>query len=628
MSFFEELRKRNVFRAMAAYLVGAWVMMQVVGFIAAAADMPPWTDTLVLIVVLLGLPIVFVASWALELTPDGIKRTHSADEVEARPFGPMDIVLTVAVVAVVGLFAWQIIVRPAPGPSTSPEPQTQVTAQNRSIAVLPFVAISEEEVDRVLGDGLAEELLNVLAQFPNLSVAGRTSSFAFRDQAEDIQAIGDALNVTHVLEGSVRRVDDNIRVTAQLIRVSDNFHIWSETYDRPFAEINAVQDQIVRSIAQTLTIRLGATAYAVTDQPDVNPTAYEQYLTGRALFAERHVNANRAAAIAAFQTAVDIDPTFADAWAALARAMSYSQAPDGYTEEETCELVQDAAETALQLSPENPEALVAMSDWSYRCARDWLTSKQLVDRAVELAPNAAYTHYAAAIVYEFLGDTEQEARFLRRALALDPLNLTIIDNAAERYLRMERYREALRLVEESDLPAIERLEAQASVATYTRDVEAFEELMPQFAEAFAQFFPVGTLEFELIENVGWSYAAAVRGDREEVEERIPRVRQAADIGIVGEDVIPELYYLLREYRESARLYRIFIEAENWVDPFYQTNRTFDVGLRCQPDYHALWSREGYRDLMAIRRANGATGNLPLDGPECAPFLSGDAPAQE
>jgi len=308
--------------------------------------------------------------------------------------------------------------------------------------------------------------------------------------------------------------------------------------------------------------------------------------------------------------------------------MAYSQAPDGYTEEETCELVHDAAETALRLTPENPEALVAMSDWNYRCARDWLTSKELVDRAVELAPNAAYTHYAAALVYEFLGDTEQEARFLRRAMALDPLNLTIIDNAADRYVRMERYREAQRLVDDSDLPLIESFQVRASSAINTRDTETFEALMPGLGEVFADIFPVDGPIFPLMENVGWSYAAALRGDREEVERRIPMIRQAAEMGVIGDDVVPELYYVLGDYRESARLYRIYITERNWVDPFFQTNRTFDVGMRCQPDYHAIWDRDGYRDLIEIRRANGATGSLPVDGPECAPFLEDEVPPQE
>jgi len=619
MSFIAELRKRNVFRAMAAYLVGAWIMVQVAGFVADAAEMPAWTDTLILILVLMGLPIVFVASWALELSPEGVKRTTSTDEIKARPFGPVDMALTSAVVAVVVLFAWQMIARPA---VQTLEFSQDFVEPAQSIAVLPFVAISSDSDDVVLGDGLAEELLNVLAQFPDLMVAGRTSSFAFRDQAEDIPAIGEALGVGHVLEGSVRRSEEQLRVTAQLIRVSDGFHIWSGNYDRPFADILEIQDEIVRHIAQVLTIRLGVTAYDVDNQRVANPSAYEQYLRGRVMWAERHDGENRSAAIEAFQTTVDIDPAFADGWAALARALAYSGAPEGYSQDEVYEIIQEAATHALELDPENAEAMVALSNWHTNSTRNWAEAKVLTDRAIEIAPNAAYTHYNAVIVYEYLGDREMIARSARRALALDPLNLTIQSNVAERYLRMGRFGEARRLLERSQLSEGAKDFILGNIAFLERDADGLSEIFGRVAETLREQNP-NTVDFvPALENLVAALAAAFRGEEEEARERLPAIEAAAGTGAIGDANPADLLYLLGDYAEAARRYReVYETGEGYLDTdIVASNMPIDVGLLCQPDFHAIWALPGFTELAEIRRAHDATGNLPLEGSECDEFL--------
>jgi len=616
MNFIAELRKRNVFRAMAAYLVGAWIMVQVAGFVADAAEMPSWTDSLILILVLMGLPIVFVASWALELSPEGVKRTKSTDEIEPRPIGPVDYILIAAVVVVLGLFGWQMI----SNPTTLTE--SAYVEPSQSIAVLPFVAISSAADDVVLGDGLAEELLNVLAQFPDLSVAGRTSSFAFRDQAEDIRAIGDALGVSHVLEGSVRRSEEQLRVTAQLIRVSDGFHIWSGNFDRPFADILEIQDEIVRHIAQVLTIRLGVTAYDVDRQRAANPSAYEQYLRGRVLWAERHDDNNRSAAIEAFQTTVEIDPDFADGWAALARSLAYSNVPDGYTLEEVYEITQEAAERALELDPDNAEAMVALSNLHANNTRNWLEAKALTDRAIEIAPNAAFTHYNAVINYEYFGDREMIARSARRALALDPLNLTIQSNVAERYMRMGRFGEARRLLENSQLDDADRDFILGNIAYYERDADEMSEVLGRVVETLREQDP----DFEdfgpALEHFIAAIAAAFRGDEEDARARLPAIEAAAENESLSISSPADLLYLLGDYAEAARRYReIYESGEGFGNSDHVAiNLPFDEGLLCQLDYHAIWALPEWAGLVEIRRANGATGNLPMSGPECDEFL--------
>ncbi len=626
MDFIAELRKRNVFRVLAAYLVGAWVMVQVVGFVADAAELPAWIDSFVLIVVLLGLPIVGIAAWALEMTPDGIKPSGTETELAPRPVGPVDYVLIAAVVVVVGLFGWQMVASPTSAPEqfAAAEPAPTMAADAQSIAVLPFVAISDDPDDVVLGDGLSEELLNVLAQFPGLQVAGRTSSFSFRDQAEDIQAIGDALGVSHVLEGSVRRSGDQIRVTAQLIRVSDGFHIWSGTYDRPFEDILQVQDDIVRRIAQVLTIRLGATSYDLAVSSSSNPAAYDQYLRGRVQWAQRQDQENRYGAIDAFQTAVDIDPGFADAWAGLARAVMYSAPPDGYSQDENWDRAKDAADNALAIDPDNAEALVALAYWHTNYSRDWAAAQVAIERALELAPNAAYTHYGAASVFEYLGDVDQMTRSMRRVQALDPLNVIVQNNIAGRYVRAGRYADARRIMSTGNFDALTRAQLEASVAFSERDVDAmtqaYSAAVPLFIAADPQFEDL-VPTFQMLVD---AFVAAMRGDRERVYELMPAIEaEATEEGILCPCDPASVLYLLGDYEEAARRLLPLYEAASGYDNFdiLPTTETYDAGLRCQADFHAIWELPHLPELAEIRRANRATGNLPLSGPECDEFLS-------
>lgn len=620
MNLLAELRKRNVFRVLAAYLVGSWIVMQVIGFVADAAELPGWIDSFILIVVLLGLPIVGIAAWALELTPDGIKSSGTETEIAPKPIGPVDYVLIGAVVAVVSLFGWQMLATPR---ATADE---TVLAENaadavaaQSIAVMPFVAISATPADVVLGDGLAEELLNVLAQFADLQVAGRTSSFSFRDQIEDIQSIGTALGVSYVLEGSVRRSDEQIRVTAQLIRVGDGFHVWSGTYDRPFADILQVQDDIVRRIAQVLTIRLGATSYDLTARAATVPAAYDQYLRGRVLWAQRQDLQNRYGAIDAFQTAVDIDPEFADAWAGLARGVLYSNPADGYTLDESVARAKDAVDHALALDPDNAEALVALAYWNENYSGDWGAAQVAIERALELAPNAAYTHYGAAFVYETLGDMDSMTRSMRRALSLDPLNVTMQTNLLGRYVRADRFADARRIIATSSFDPFTRLQQEIGIAFGERDADAIErigaELLPLLISENPQLEPVLPI-FEM--NIE-AYVAAMRGEREHLYELLPAIEaEATEDGALGLHDPAYLLYFLGDHADAAaRLLRIY-EADSLYEGIIlgRTIETFDVGFRCQADYHAIWELPGFPELAEIRRANGAVGNLPLSGEAC------------
>ena len=246
MSLFSDLRRRNVIRVAAAYAVVAWLLVQVADVVFPIFGAPDWVLRTFIIMLLLGLPVALLVAWVFELTPEGVKREKDIDRSASvtRSTGRrLDRVIIVALVIALGYFVWERQARvELPEPAAQPVAETDTAAipdtpGKRSIAVLPFVNMSADPENEYFADGLSEELLNQLAQVPDLQVAGRTSSFSFKGKNEDLRLIGDTLDVANVLEGSVRRQNNKVRVTAQLIRVDDGFHLWSNAYDRTMDDV-------------------------------------------------------------------------------------------------------------------------------------------------------------------------------------------------------------------------------------------------------------------------------------------------------------------------------------------------------------------------------------------------------
>jgi len=257
MSILEELRRRNVIRVAALYLVASWLLVQVADILLDAFDVPSWGMRLLVAILILGFPMVLIFSWIFELTPDGLRReadiSRSGESPPtARKINILTIVLLVLAVGVVVLDR----VLPETPSVEGPSPDASTAAPIRSIAVLPFVNLSDDPTNVYFSEGLSEELLNMLAAIPELRVTARTSSFSFKDKDLDIPAIGRALNVATVLEGSVRKSGDRLRITVQLIDVENGFHIWSETYDRDMDDIFAVQDEIANAVVGALRVSM------------------------------------------------------------------------------------------------------------------------------------------------------------------------------------------------------------------------------------------------------------------------------------------------------------------------------------------------------------------------------------
>ena len=301
-NFFAELKRRKVFKVGAAYLIVAWLAVQAASIGFPAFDAPSWALRIFILIAFLGFPIAVVMAWVFDITAEGVKLDPSVSGNKA--------LFAVAVLLIVLALFWYFYGQPS---FRKGDVATPTTAGHNSIAVLPFVNISGKADEDYFSDGMTEELLNVLAKIPNLNVVARTSVFEFKGKGGDVREIGRKLGVSNIVEGSVRRDREQVRVTAQLVRVADGFHIWSETYDRKLESVFALQDEIAQRIGAALKLSLGVSAPVAARAP-IDPEAYDEYLKGRALLRQR---SDLPSAIAHLKAAVAKAPEFAAAWSSL-----------------------------------------------------------------------------------------------------------------------------------------------------------------------------------------------------------------------------------------------------------------------------------------------------------------------
>ena len=423
MTFFTELKRRKVVRVAVVYAATAFVVLQAADIMLPRLAVPEWAMSLIVLLVVLGFPVALVLAWALEVTPDGIKRTEAVTR-EAQAAAPSLLgTRTVAVAAGllllgVGLGAGWIL-KPVPAPPV-PVAGEGGWAEAASIAVLPFANVSADPENAYFADGLTEEVLNSLARVTSLRVAGRTSSFYFKDRSEELQTIGTRLGVGHVLEGSVRRSGDRLRITVQLIKVDDGFRLWSDSYDREMDDIFAIQDEIARAITDALRIELD-TDLPGQRRPTESLPAYERLLEARTLIARRGAaGLNRAMAL--LDEAVRLDPAFAEAWGALAQTHSLVYWYDaGVSGEASLARAETAANRALELDPELASAHQVMGD-VMRDRYRWVESEASYRRALELNPNDVEANSQYAQMLGRLGLTRRALPLARRAVQIDPLS--------------------------------------------------------------------------------------------------------------------------------------------------------------------------------------------------------------
>src|ERR1700688_663157 len=311
-NFFAELKRRNVYKVAVAYAVGGWALSQGIAQVFPVFDVPNGAIRAIVLLIILGFPAAVVFAWSFEITPEGIKRTEVADAANESSRGKTWIyVIVVGGLVSIGLF---FLGRCSAGNKTSGTPND---TSNKSIAVLPFENLSDDKNTAYFSDGITEEILNALAQIPGLKVAARRSAFQFKGNDLDLHKIGQVLGVSHILEGSLQKAGDQVRINVQLVDVQNGLQAWSEKYDRKLDNVFAVEDEIAKAIATKLRVQLtgGAGQPLVVDSTN-NPQAHELYLRGLTLLAARGPGLPEASDL--FQQAVKLDAGYAQAWGALA----------------------------------------------------------------------------------------------------------------------------------------------------------------------------------------------------------------------------------------------------------------------------------------------------------------------
>lgn len=433
MKFIAELKRRRVFRAGLVYVVVAWAVIQAADIIMPRLGVPDWAVTFIIVAAGLGLPIALVLAWLYDINPDPAHAAagHAANR---RVYAFLGIGL------LIGLVGFAAYVKYERGPEAA-TPSDGDVVDAASIAVLPFVNMSADPEQEYFSDGLTEELLNALAQVSTLRVAARTSSFSFKGKNLPVAEIARALNVRTVLEGSVRKANNRVRITAQLINASDGYHLWSQTFDRELTDIFAIQEEISRSIAGALQVRLAANDSASLRREQHDLSAYDLYLRARFYWNKRNQTSLREA-LSLLERAIEIDPEFARAHAALADV--YGVWNDYATTRDAAMVAKSiaSAQRALQLDSTLAEPYAALGN-AYHQSLRLREAQAAFRRAIAMKPGYATTHqwYAWSLLHT--GNAAAALNEIETALRLDPLSLIINENKAEHLLFSGRYDEAL-----------------------------------------------------------------------------------------------------------------------------------------------------------------------------------------
>jgi TolB-like protein/Tfp pilus assembly protein PilF len=467
--FLAELKRRKVLRVMAVYGVVGFVLLQVVDLAVPALLLPDWTYRLVALLLLVGFPVAAVFAWAFEVGPAGVRRTPDAGPAELAAIAaesagrrwPSGLLALAGVVLLVA-GAWWIGRRTAAtgaGPTAVKSASASevldvayrdlATDPRPSIAVLPFADMSPASDQRYFADGMSEELLNALAKIRGLRVAGRTSSFAYRDAEEDLREIGHELGVRYLVEGSVRKQADRLRITAQLVDADDNFHVWSDAYDRTLDDVFAVQEEIAGAIAKQLQVSLGLDSAGSLVAPTKDLEGYDLYLRAKELMRKRGDGVREAVRL--FEQLVARDSTWAPGWAGLAQAHSLvpffsSARPYDADKAEIWRVslasAEAAARRALDLDPRVAGADVALGN-VYRDRWQWARGEEHYLRALEIDPDDVEAHQQYAELLLGMGREGEALRSARRAVALDPTSAIRLNELGNVLIANGRPREAI-----------------------------------------------------------------------------------------------------------------------------------------------------------------------------------------
>jgi TolB-like protein/Flp pilus assembly protein TadD len=584
MSLFSELKRRNVFRVALLYVVASWIILQVADLGISLLGLPVSSGRLVFLLLAAGLPLVLVFSWVYEITPEGLKkekdidRSKSVTDQTARKLDAAVIVLLVIGLGALGLDRL-VPERAADFVETDAATGAAAAVPEKSIAVLPFVNISADQDNEYFSDGLSEELLNLLAKIPELQVAARTSAFRFKNSNASINDIAEQLNVAHVLEGSVRKSGNEIRITAQLIKASDGYHLWSHTWDRTLHDVFAIQDEIAAAVVAALRISL------LGEMPKVrstDPRAYELYLQSRRA-ANLHSKEGLEQSVALLTEALAIDPDYADAWTELSRThtnmtgSAFVLPADGYPRAEA------AALRALAIDPQSARALSNLGWLAMYWEWDMPKAAMLIRQAKALEPGNASILNAYAVLNFAFARGDAGISIYKEALNLDPLAISVLANLTGTYLNENRLDDAAELVER-----IRQVEPQS---TWVPVMSGWVENLRGNSETALEYFaeaPDGPSAWgRAITHYDLGQDAASDAALEELKE------------VAGYEIQVATVYAYRKHID---------EAFEWLDRAYESHDGSMIEIRMykvlfaplhdDPRWHALVEKLGLSDEVA------------------------------
>ena len=439
-NFFSELKRRNVYKVAVAYAVVGWLVIQVAATIVPALHLAEGITTAVVVIVLLGFPIALVIAWAFEMTPEGMKRTEDIRPDEKLPqwsrrkFAALIVLVAIAAGA---LLAYQLLRPKIEPPPVASGPDVPL----KSIAVLPFESLSEDKANAYFAEGIQEEILTRLSKIADLKVISRTSTQRYRSAPADLTEIAKQLGVANILEGSVQKANDQIRISVQLINALNDSHLWAETYDRKLIDVFQVETDLAQKIATSLEAKLsGREKKEISFTGTNNPEAYDAYLHAIALSNRQSVH-DLEESIKFARRAVELDPNFALGWCWVAIAESQKYFYPEHTETQLAK-ARTAVENVTRLAPDSAEKAAALGIFSYYCLRDYDAALTQLQIAHERAPNDANGLLAIGLVKRRQGHIEESIALQQQAAALDPLNEDIWVNLGRGFRGVRRFDEA------------------------------------------------------------------------------------------------------------------------------------------------------------------------------------------
>ena len=577
-NFFAELKRRNVYKVAVAYAVVSWLLLQAASIFFPAFDAPPWVMKIFIIVIIFGFPVALIFSWAFEITPEGIKLESEIEPSKsiARGTGRKIVAATIALAVVAaGLFVYQLV----RSKSDTPSSPTTATIANKSIAVLPFDNLSRDPDNAYFCEGVQDEILTRLAKVADLKVISRTSTQHFKSTPDNLPEIAKQLGVAHILEGSVQKANDQVRVNVQLINAQTDAHLWADTFDRKLTDIFAVESEIAKTIAETLQAKItGSEKNSIAKTPTVNPEAYELYLKGR-FFWNKRSGVDLRKAIEFFNQAIAKDPNYALAYAGLAD--SYLLLPN-YGGAATADVIppaRAAVTKALELDDSLAEAhasLGLLDTLDLRLER----AITHLERAVQLKPNYATGHHWLGLGHLALGHFEQAIAEGKRATELDPLSVIINADLAWTYASAHR-------LDEAEAQARKTLEIDPRFFLahyYLGGVRQAKGQLPEAISEFRQAFDLNG-DFYSLAMLGQAYARA--GNKAEAQKILARLNEEAKSRHVSPYAWALLYLGLGDKNRALdELETAYQRGDTNYLFMLKVDPSFD-DLRGQPRFEAL-----------------------------------------